>query len=95
MKRRRHSPRPDISFVSDRRATSAVEFAHLSPLFLLLLFGLIAFGIYFLGWLSDEMKAAHGTDSLKYSILYGLCFYLLAAVFYLFASRRLRADLKS
>ena len=41
------------------------------------------------------MKAAHGTDSLKFSILYGLGFYLLAALFYLFAARRLRLDIKS
>ena len=26
------------------------------------------------------MKAAHGEDSLKYSILYGLAFYLFAAL---------------
>lgn len=71
------------------RATASAGF-----LFINNLIG-IAFGIYFLGWLSDEMKAAHGQDSLQYSILYGLGFYLLAAVFYLFAARRLRADLKS
>ena len=34
-------------FRKDRRATAAVEFAILSPLFLLLLFGMIAYGIYF------------------------------------------------
>jgi len=71
------------------RATASASF-----LFINNLIG-IAFGIYFLGWLSDAMKAAHGADSLKYSILYGLGFYLLAAVFYLFAATRLRTDLKS
>ena len=45
--------------------------------------------------MSDTLKAVHGADSLRYSILYGLGFYLLAAVFYLFAARRLREDLKS
>src|SRR5215218_3951007 len=50
---------------------------------------------YFLGWMSDAMKAAHGEDSLKYSILYGLAFYLLAAAFYLFAAARLKRDIKS
>ena len=71
------------------RATASASF-----LFINNLIG-IAFGIYFLGWLSDAMKAAHGTDSLKFSILYGLRFYLLAALFYLFAARRLRLDIKS
>ena len=71
------------------RATASASF-----LFVNNLIG-IAFGIYFLGWLSDAMKAAHGADSLKYSILCGLGFYLLAAVFYLFAARRLRHDVKS
>ena len=71
------------------RATASASF-----LFINNLIG-IAFGIYFLGWLSDAMKAAHGEDSLKYSILYGLAFYLLAAVFYLFAAGRLRRDIKS
>jgi MFS family permease len=71
------------------RATASASF-----LFINNLIG-IAFGIYFLGWLSDAMKAAHGEDSLQYSILYGLSFYLLAAVFYLFAAARLRQDIKS
>ena len=71
------------------RATASASF-----LFINNLIG-IAFGIYFLGWMSDTLKAAHGAESLRYSILYGLGFYLLAAVFYLFAARRLREDLKS
>ena len=71
------------------RATASASF-----LFINNLIG-IAFGIYFLGWMSDAMKAAHGEDSLRYSILYGLIFYLLAALFYLFAAKRLRADIKS
>src|SRR5918995_340557 len=71
------------------RATASASF-----LFINNLIG-IAFGIYFLGWMSDAMKAAHGENSLKYSILYGLAFYLLAAVFYLFAAARLKRDIKS
>jgi predicted MFS family arabinose efflux permease len=69
------------------RATASASF-----LFINNLIG-IAFGIYFLGWLSDRMKAAHGGDSLQYSILYGLTFYLVAAIFYAFASRRLKRDM--
>lgn len=34
-------------WASDRRATSAVEFALISPLFILLLVGMLAYGIYF------------------------------------------------
>ena len=75
--------------VPSMRATASASF-----LFINNLIG-IAFGIYFLGWLSDQMRAAHGEDSLRYSILYGLGFYLLAAVFYLFAARRLRRDIIS
>ena len=32
------------------------------------------------------MKAAHGADSLRYSILYGLGFYLLSAALYFVAA---------
>ena len=68
------------------RATASASF-----LFINNLIG-IAFGIYFLGWLSDRMKAVHGTNSLQYSILYGLGFYLLSAAIYFVAARRLRKD---
>jgi predicted MFS family arabinose efflux permease len=68
------------------RATASASF-----LFINNLIG-IAFGIYFLGWLSDRMKAAHGADSLQYSILYGLGFYLLSALIYFAAARRLERD---
>ena len=40
-------PRKASSFLQDRTATSAVEFAILSPLFFLLLLGIAAYGIYF------------------------------------------------
>jgi len=68
------------------RATASASF-----LFINNLIG-IAFGIYFLGWLSDRMKAAHGTDSLQYSILYGLVFYLLSSALYFLGARRLERD---
>ena len=41
---------------------------------------------------NDAMGAAHGDDALKYSILYGLGFYVLSALIYLAASRRLKRD---
>jgi MFS family permease len=68
------------------RATASASF-----LFINNLIG-IGFGIYFLGFMSDSMKAAHGEDSLRYSILYGLVFYLLSALLYFAAARRLRRD---
>jgi MFS family permease len=68
------------------RATASASF-----LFINNLIG-IAFGIYFLGWLSERMKAAHGSDSLQYSILYGLGFYLLSAALYFIAAKRLKKD---
>ena len=52
----------------------------------------IGFGVPFLGFLSDRMKAEHGTDSLLYSISYGLVFYLVAAALLLVASRTLPKD---
>jgi MFS family permease len=52
----------------------------------------IGFGIFFFGFMSDVMGPAYGDQALKYSILYGLGFYALSALFYLFASRRLAKD---
>jgi MFS family permease len=68
------------------RATASASF-----LFINNLIG-IGFGIFFLGFMSDTMTPLYGDDALKYSILYGLVFYVLSAVFYLFASRRLTRD---
>ena len=68
------------------RATTSASF-----LFINNLIG-IAFGIYVLGWMSDSLKALYGAESLKYSILYGLGFYLLAACFYFGAAKRLAKD---
>jgi MFS family permease len=68
------------------RATASASF-----LFINNLIG-IGFGIFFLGFMSDAMTQAHGEDSLKYSILYGLVFYLLSAAIYLAASKRLARD---
>ena len=42
--------------------------------------------------MSDSMAAAYGEDSLRYSMIYGLAFYLAAATLYLTAARRLNRD---
>jgi MFS family permease len=68
------------------RATASASF-----LFINNLIG-IGFGIFFLGFMSDRMTAAHGADALQYSILYGLGFYLLSSLLYFAASRRLGRD---
>ena len=53
----------------------------------------IGLGVWIFGEMSTRMAAAYGDDSLRYSVLYGLGFYLLSAVFYLIASRRLARDI--
>lgn len=52
----------------------------------------IGFGIFFLGFMSDNIGPAYGDQALKYSILYGLGFYLLSAAFYFVAAKRLAKD---
>ena len=52
----------------------------------------IGFGIFLLGFMSDSMAKTYGDESLRYSILYGLGFYLLSASFYLLAARLLARD---
>lgn len=68
------------------RSTTAASF-----LFINNLLG-IGFGTWFLGFLSDWMAAAYGAESLRYSILYILGFYLLGAALYALAARRLNDD---
>jgi len=68
------------------RATASASF-----LFVNNLIG-IGFGVFFFGFMSDVMGPAYGDQALKYSILYGLAFYGLSAVFYFIASRRLAKD---
>jgi MFS family permease len=75
--------------VPSMRATTSASF-----LFINNLIG-IAFGIKFLGWMSKQLGATYGDDSLRFSILYGLGFYFLAALFYLLAARSLRRDIIS
>jgi len=68
------------------RATASASF-----LFINNLIG-IGFGTWFVGRMSDQMTAAYGQDSLRYSILYTLGFYLLSSALYFLAARRLRRD---
>ncbi|MBI1686286.1 spinster family MFS transporter [Caulobacter hibisci] len=80
--------------------TAAVQ--HLAPapmrttasaLFLLInnLLG-IAVGIYYFGLVSDLLKPTFGAESLRWSIYTGMGFYLLAAVLFFLASKRLAKD---
>ena len=55
----------------------------------------IGFGTYMFGWLADFLTPTYGTAALRYAILYGLAFYLLAAILHLFAALRLSRDIKS
>ena len=68
------------------RATASASF-----LFINNLIG-IGLGIYILGEMSERTGAAYGEESLRYSILYGLGFYLLSALLYFVASKRLARD---
>ena len=75
-----HLVRPDM-----RAAASAVF------LFVNNLIG-IGVGTWAIGALSDLLQLRFGADSLRYSILAGTAFYVLAAVFFLLASRTLARD---
>ncbi|KPF84896.1 MFS transporter [alpha proteobacterium AAP38] len=71
---------------ANMRATASAIF-----LFINNLIG-IGFGTWFLGKLSDILRAGYGDESLRYSILYCLSFYALAAILFFLASRRLDRD---
>src|SRR4051812_1005433 len=68
------------------RATASASF-----LFINNLIG-IGFGIFFLGFMSDAMMLRYGDDALRWSILYGLVFYLISAGLYFAAAKRLKPD---
>lgn len=68
------------------RATASAVF-----LFINNLIG-IGLGTYAIGAISDALTATFGADSLRYSILAGTSFYLLAATFFFLAARRLNHD---
>ena len=52
----------------------------------------IGLGTTLIGALSDAMHARFGADSLRYAILAGTGFYLVAALFFILASQRLEKD---
>lgn len=52
----------------------------------------IGVGTWALGRLSDALSSQYGEESLRFSILYGTGFYVVAAVLYLIASRSLKRD---
>jgi hypothetical protein len=52
----------------------------------------IGLGTTLIGALSDALHVRAGADSLRYAIVAGTGFYLLAAVFLVIASRRLEKD---
>tara|TARA_R110001606_G_scaffold8862_2_gene38899 strand:+ start:287 stop:1561 length:1275 start_codon:yes stop_codon:yes gene_type:complete len=71
---------------ADSRATA-------SALFLLInnLIG-IGGGIFFLGALSDSLTPIYGEDGLRYSMLYSLIFYVIAAVLMALAAKPLKSE---
>jgi len=68
------------------RATASAVF-----LFINNLIG-IGLGTFAIGALSDGLAAQYGEDSLRYSILAGTGFYIIAAVFFFLAARWLNRD---
>jgi hypothetical protein len=52
----------------------------------------IGVGTPAIGWLSDHLKVRYGDEALRYAILSGTGFYILAALFLLLASIRLAKD---
>ena len=52
----------------------------------------ISIGYYYFGAVSDALRPHFGAESLRYAIYTGLGFYLVAAVLFAFASRKLEKD---
>jgi len=71
---------------ANMRATASALF-----LFINNLIG-IGLGTTLIGMVSDSMRVRFGAESLRYAILAGTGFYVLAASFLLYASRKLRSD---
>lgn len=69
-----------------RRATASASFLLINNLI-----G-IGFGTFIFGFMGDLLRPAYGDQAMRYSILYGLGFYVLAALLCLIAARRLPHD---
>ncbi|MEO6247951.1 MAG: MFS transporter [Sphingomicrobium sp.] len=76
-----------------QRLVPAHERATASACFLLInnLIG-IGFGTFLFGFHSDRMKASYGSQSLRFAMLYGLAFYLIAGLLCALAALRLKRD---
>jgi MFS transporter, Spinster family, sphingosine-1-phosphate transporter len=70
-----------------RRATASASFLLINNLI-----G-IGFGTFIFGFMADQLRPAYGDDAMRYSILGGIGFYLLAALLCALAALRLRRDL--
>lgn len=82
---------PTICAVQHLVAADQRAFASASFLFINNLIGL-GLGTLVIGALSDHFKSHYGNDSLRYAILSGTGFYLLAALLFMVAARRLSGD---
>lgn len=72
-----------------RRATASASFLLINNLI-----G-IGFGTFIFGFLADLLRPVYGSEAMRFSILYGLGFYLLAAVLCGLAALRLGRDTRS
>ena len=70
-----------------RRATASASFLLINNLI-----G-IGFGTFIFGYMADVLRPAYGAEAMRYSIIGGLGFYLLAALLCALAAIRLRRDM--
>ncbi len=82
---------PVLSAVQHIAPASMRTTASASFLFINNLIG-IGVGTVLIGWISEQLAPSFGDQSLRYSILIGLSFYLLSAALFFLASRRLHRD---
>lgn len=82
---------PVLSAVQQIAPASMRTTASASFLFINNLIG-IGVGTVLIGWISEKLAPSFGDESLRYSILIGLSFYLLSAALFFLASRRLHRD---
>ncbi len=85
---------PVLSAVQHIAPASMRTTASASFLFINNLIG-IGVGTVLIGWISEQLAPSFGDQSLRYSILIGLSFYLLSAALFFLASRRLDRDWES